>query len=42
MGGMIALPPVASQISGKYLSFLVIKTTDRQHVNPESLMLSLN
>ena len=41
MGGMIALPPVASQIPGKYLCFLVTKTTDRQHVNPESLILAL-
>ena len=37
--GMIALPPVASQIPGKYLCFLVIKATDRQHVNPESIGL---
>ena len=41
MGGMIALPPVASQIPGKYLCFLVTKATDRQHVNPESLVLAL-
>ena len=39
MGGMIALPPVASQIPGKYLCFLVTKATDRQHVDPESLVL---
>ena len=39
--GMIALPPVASQIPGKYLCFLVTKATDRQHVNPESLVLAL-
>ena len=36
VGGMIALPTVASQVPGKYLCFLVIETTDRQHVNPES------
>ena len=41
MGGMIALPPVASQIPGKYLCFLVTKATDRQHVDPESLVLAL-
>ena len=39
--GMIALPPVASQIPGKYLCFLVTKATDKQHVNPESLVLAL-
>ena len=41
VGGMITLPPVASQIPGKYLCFLVTKATDRQHVNPESLVLAL-
>ena len=41
MGGMIALPPVASQIPGNYLCFLVTKATDKQHVNPESLVLAL-
>ena len=41
MGGMIALPPVASQISGKYMCFLVAKATNRQQVNPESLVLAL-
>ena len=41
MGGMIALPPAASQIPGQYLCFLVTKATDRQHVNPESLVLTL-
>ena len=41
VGGMIALPPVASQILGKYLCFLVTKATDKQHVNPESLVLAL-
>ena len=38
---MIALPPVASQIPGKYLCLLVTKATDKQHVNPESLVLAL-
>ena len=42
VGGMIALPPAASQIPGKYLCFLLTKATDRQHVNPESLVLALN
>ena len=41
MGGMTALPPVASHIPGKYLCFLVTKATDRQHVDPESLVLAL-
>ena len=41
VGGMIALPPVASQIPGKYLRFLVTKATDRQHVDPKSLVLAL-
>ena len=41
MVGMIALPPVASQIPGKYLCFLVTKATDRQHVDPKSLVLAL-
>ena len=41
VGRMIALPPVASQTPGKYLCFLVTKATDRQHVNPESLVLAL-
>ena len=41
VGGMISLPPVASQIQGKYLYFLVTKATDRQHKDPESLVLAL-
>ena len=41
VGGMIALPPVASQIPGKYLCFLVTKATDRQQVDSESLVLAL-
>ena len=40
MGGMIALPPVASQITGKDLCLLVTKAIDREHVNPESLILA--
>ena len=42
MGGMIELPPVASQIPGKDLCLLVTKAIDRQLVNPESLVLALN
>ena len=41
VGGMIALPPVASQIPGKYLCFLATKATDRQPVEPKSLVLAL-
>ena len=40
VGGMIALPPVASEIPGKTLCFLVSKATDKQHVNPWSLVLA--
>ena len=39
--GMKALPPVALQIPGKNSCFSVSKATDRQHVNPESLVLAL-
>ena len=41
MEGMIALPPVAPQIPGKFFCFLVTKATDKQHVNPESLVMAL-
>ena len=41
VGGMIALPPAASQIPRKHLCFLVTEANDRQHVNPNSLMLAL-
>ena len=41
VGGMIALQSVASQIPGKYLYFIVTKATDKQHVNPENLVLAL-
>ena len=40
-GGMIAFHPVASQIPGNYLCFLVKKAFDRQHVCPESFVLAL-
>ena len=41
VGGVAALPPVASQIPGKYLCFLVTRATVKQHVDPENLVLSL-
>ena len=40
-GGVAALPPAASQIPGKYLCFLVTRATEKQHVDPENLVLSL-
>ena len=33
--------PVASQIPGKCVCFLVTEATDRQHVDPENLVLAL-
>ena len=39
--GVAALPPAASQIPGKYLCFLVTRATEKQHVDPEILVLSL-
>ena len=41
VGGVAALPPAASQIPGKYLCFLVMRATEKQHVDPENLVLSL-
>ena len=41
VGRMIAVPPVASQIPGKYLCILVTKAIDRHHLNPENLVLAL-
>ena len=41
MGGLIALLPVASQIPEKCLCFLLTKATEKQHMNPESLVLAL-
>ena len=35
------MPPAASQIPGKYLCFLVIRATEKRHVDPENLVLSL-
>ena len=41
VGGVAALPPPASQIPGKYLCFFVTRATEKQHVDPETLVLSL-
>ena len=41
IGGVAALPPAASQIPGKYLCFLVTRVTEKRHVDPENLVLSL-
>ena len=35
------MPPVASQIPGKYLCIMVTRGTEKQHVDPEDLVLSL-
>ena len=40
IGGVAALPPAASQIPGKYLCFWVTRATEKQHVDPENLVLS--
>ena len=36
-----ALPPAASQIPGKYLFLLVTRATEKRHMDPENLVLSL-
>ena len=41
MGDVAALPPTALQIPAKYLYFLVTRATEKQHVDPEDLVLSL-
>ena len=41
IGGVAALPPAASQTPGKYLWFLVTRATEKRHVHPENLVLSL-
>ena len=41
IGGVAALPPAASQIPGKDLCFLVTRATEKRHVDPENLVLSL-
>ena len=41
IGGVAALPPAASQLPGKYVCFLVTRATEKRHVDPENLVLSL-
>ena len=41
IGGVAALPPAASQIPGKYLCFLSTRVTEKRHIDPENLVLSL-
>ena len=41
VGGVAALPPAASLIPGKYLCFLVTRATEKRHMDPENLVLSL-
>ena len=41
IGGVAALPPAASQIPGIYLYFLVTRATEKRHVDPENIVLSL-
>ena len=41
IGGVAALPPAASKIPGKYLCFLMTRATEKRHVDPENLVLSL-
>ena len=41
IGGVAALPQASSQIPGKYLCFLVTRATEKRHVDPENLVLSL-
>ena len=41
IGREAALPPVATLIPGKYLCFLVTRATEKRHVNPKNLVLSL-
>ena len=41
IGVVAALPPAASHIPGKYLCFLVTRATEKRHVDPENLVLSL-
>ena len=40
-GAVAALHPAASQTQVKYLCFLVMKATEKQHVDPEDLVLFL-
>ena len=36
IGGVVASPPAASQIPGKYLCFLVTRATEKRHMDPEN------
>ena len=38
IGDVAALPPVSSQIPGKNLCFLVMRATEKRHVDTENLM----
>ena len=42
IGSVAALPPAPSQIPGKHLCFLVTRATEKRHVDPENLVLSLD
>ena len=41
LGGMAALPPSVSQVSGKNLCFLVTRISERNVIEPEHVMLAL-
>ena len=41
VGGVLTLPPAASQIPGECLYFLVTRATEKRHADPENLVLSL-
>ena len=41
IGGVAVLLPAASQITGKYLCFLVTRATEKRHVDSKKLVLSL-
>ena len=41
IGGVAALPPTASQIPVNYICFLVTRASEKRHVDPENLVLSL-
>ena len=41
MRGLAALPRAASQIPGKNFCFFVTRATEKRHVDPENLVLSL-
>ena len=41
LGGKVALPSSVSQVSGKYLCFLVTRVNEKNTIDPENLMLAL-